>query len=56
MKTTISSQARVISFMLAVLTSALVLGATVTGMQPDSATEAAVVVMEKMTVTPSAVN
>jgi hypothetical protein len=57
MKTMISPQARVMSFVLATLTSALVLGATVTGMQPDDATAAAaVVVMEKVTITPSAVN
>jgi hypothetical protein len=56
MKTMISPQARVMSFVLAALTSGLVLGATVTGMQPDSATAAAVVVMEKVTITPSAVN
>jgi hypothetical protein len=56
MKTMISTRARVTSFVLAALTSVLVLGATVAGMQPDSATAAAVVVMEKVTVTPSDVN
>jgi hypothetical protein len=56
MRTMISTQARVTSFVLAMLTSSLVLGATVTGMQPDSATAAAVVVMEKVTITASAVN
>jgi hypothetical protein len=48
---------RLSSLLLAVLTSALVLGGTVTGMQPDGSFEAAspTVAMETVTIRPSAV-
>jgi hypothetical protein len=56
MKTT-SARVRVISFLLAVLSSALVLGGTVIGMQPDGGFEAAppTMAMETVTLRPVAV-
>jgi hypothetical protein len=55
MKTT-SARVRVISFLLAVLSSALVLGGTVIGMQPDGGFEAAppTMAMETVTLRPGA--
>ena len=50
-----STQMRLTSLLLAVLTSATVLGATVAGMQPGAAAAHAVVVMEHVTVKPTAV-
>jgi hypothetical protein len=50
-----STQMRLTSLLLAVLTSATVLGATVAGMQPGAAASHAVVVMEHVTVKPTAV-
>jgi hypothetical protein len=50
-----STQMRLTSLLLAVLTSATVLGATVAGMQPGAADSPAVVVMEHVTVKPTAV-
>ena len=50
-----STQMRLTSLLLAVLTSATVLGATVAGMQPGAAGSHAVVVMEHVTVKPTAV-
>jgi hypothetical protein len=50
-----SIQMRLTSLLLAVLTSATVLGATVTGMQPSAADSHDVVVLEQVTVKPTAV-
>jgi len=50
-----STQMRLTSLLLAVLTSAIVLGATVTGMQPSAADSHDVVVLEQATVKPTAV-
>jgi len=50
-----STQMRLTSLLLAVLTSATVLGATVAGMQPGSAASHDVVVLEHVTVKPTAV-
>jgi hypothetical protein len=52
---TISTSTRLTSLLLAVLTSATVLGATVAGMQAHSPADATVVVMERVTVLPTAV-
>ena len=52
---TISTQVRMTSLLLAVVTSAVVLGSTVTGLQSGSVSPS-VVVMEKVTVKPSALN
>lgn len=54
---TLSLRVRLSSFLLAVLTSALVLGGTVAGMQPDGHFELAspTVAMETVTIRPSAV-
>ena len=51
----ITTPMRLTSLLLAVLTSATVLGATVAGMQAGSPSESAVVVLEKVTVKPTAV-
>lgn len=53
---TISSQARVTSFLLAALTTALVLGSTVQGMQPGGQSDLSMVVLETVTIRPSTVN
>jgi CBS domain containing-hemolysin-like protein len=50
-----STQMRLTSLLLAVLASVTVLGATVAGMQPGAAGSHAVVVMEDVTVKPTAV-
>lgn len=50
-----STQMRLTSLLLAVLTSATVLGVTVTGMQPSAADSHDVVVLEQVTVKPTAV-
>lgn len=52
-----STQVRVLSFLLAVLSSAMVLGGTVIGMQPDGGFELAspTMAMETVTIRPSAV-
>ena len=52
---TISTSTRLTSLLLAVLTSATVLGATVAGMQAHVPADATVVVMERVTVFPTAV-
>jgi hypothetical protein len=51
-----SNQMRVTALLLAVLTSAVVLGSTVVGMQAGSASDPTMVVMEKVTIRPSALN
>jgi hypothetical protein len=51
----ISTQVRFTSLLLAVLTSATVLGATVAGMQTGGAASYDVVVLEQVTVRPTAV-
>jgi hypothetical protein len=51
----ISNRMRLTSLLLAMLTSATVLGATVAGMQPGSAPSQDLVVMEHVTVKPTAV-
>ena len=51
----ISTQMRLTSLLLAVLTSATVLGATVAGMQASGAASHDVVVLERVTVKPTAV-
>jgi hypothetical protein len=48
-------QIRLMSFALAVVTSAVVLGSTLAGMQWSAESQPAVVVMEKVTVKPTAV-
>ena len=50
-----STQMRLTSLLLAVLASATVLGATVAGMQPSSTASHDVVVLEHVTVKPTAV-
>ena len=50
-----STQMRLTSLLLAALTTATVLGATVAGMQPTEPSSHAVVVMEHVTVKPTAV-
>ena len=52
---TISTQARLMSLALAVVTSAVVLGSTVAGMQASAESQPTLVVMEKVTVKPPAV-
>lgn len=52
---TISTQARLISFAMALITTAVVLGSTVAGMQWSAESQPALVVMEKITVKPTAV-
>ena len=52
---TISMQVRLTSLLLAVAMSVVVLGSTVAGMQPGSA-DSTVVVLDKVTVKPSAIN
>ncbi|MGE5162081.1 MAG: hypothetical protein ACM3O5_11290 [Betaproteobacteria bacterium] len=52
---TISTQARLISFAMALVTTVVVLGSTVAGMQWSAEAQPALVVMEKTTVTPTAV-
>ena len=52
---TISMQARMTSLVLAVVTSAVVVGSTVVGLQGGSLSPS-VVVMEKVTIKPSALN
>ena len=52
---TISMQARMTSLLLAVVTSAVVLGSTVVGLQGGSVSPS-VVVMEKVTIKPSVLN
>jgi hypothetical protein len=52
---TISMQARLTSLLLAVVTSAVVLGSTVAGLQ-GSGVSPSVVVMEKVTIKPSVLN
>ena len=52
---TISTQARLMSFAMALITTAVVLGSTVAGMQWSAESQPAVVVMEKVTVKPTAV-
>jgi hypothetical protein len=54
MKTT-SLQTRVASIILAAATTAVVLGSTVAGMQYSAEAQPALVVMEKVTVKPTAV-
>ena len=54
MKST-TTQMRLTSLLLAVLTSATVLGATVVGMQPSASASYDVVVLEHVTVKPTAV-
>ena len=51
---TISTQARLMSLALAVATTALVLGSTVAGMQLSAESQPMVVVLEKVTVKPTA--
>lgn len=52
----ISTQVRVTSLLLAVLMSTMVLGSTVAGLQATSTADQSVVVLEKVTIKPSAVN
>jgi hypothetical protein len=52
---TISTQARLTSLVLAVATAAVVIGSTVAGMQYSAESQPALVVMEKVTVKPTAV-
>ena len=52
---TISTQARLISFAMALITTAVVLGSTVAGMQWSAESQPALVVMEEVTVKPTAV-
>ena len=52
---TISTQARLMSLGLAVVASVVVLGSTVAGMQLSAEKQPTLVVMEKVTVKPSAV-
>ena len=54
MKTT-STQARLLSLALALITTAVVLGSTVAGMQWSAESQPALVVMEKVTIKPTAV-
>jgi hypothetical protein len=53
---TISTKTRMTSLALAVLTSVVVLGSTVAGMQAGNVPDAPMVVMEKVTITPTALN
>lgn len=52
---TISTQARLISFAMALITTAVVLGSTIAGMQWSAESQPSLVVMEKVTVKPTAV-
>jgi hypothetical protein len=52
---TISTQARLASLGLAVLTAVVVLGGTVAGMQASAESQPALVVMEKVTIKPTSV-
>ena len=52
---TISAQARLMSLALAFIATAVVLGSTVAGMQWSAESQPQLVVMEKVTVTPTAV-
>ncbi|MGZ8273381.1 MAG: hypothetical protein ACXWUM_05655, partial [Burkholderiaceae bacterium] len=52
---TISTQARLMSLAMAVATTVVVLGSTVAGMQISAESQPMVVVLEKVTVKPSAV-
>jgi len=52
---TISTQARLMSLALAIVATTVVLGSTVAGMQWSAESQPALVVMEKVTVKPSAV-
>ena len=52
---TISTQARLTSLAMAVVTTVVVLGSTVAGMQLSAESQPMVVVLEKMTVKPTAV-
>ncbi|MGZ8274039.1 MAG: hypothetical protein ACXWUM_08990 [Burkholderiaceae bacterium] len=52
---TISTQARLTSLAMAVATTVVVLGSTVAGMQISAESQPMVVVLEKVTVKPSAV-
>jgi hypothetical protein len=52
---TISTQARLMSLVMAVATTVVVLGSTVVGMQTSAESQPMVVVLEKVTVKPTAV-
>lgn len=52
---TISTQARLTSLAMAVVTTVVVLGSTVAGMQISAESQPMVVVLEKVTVKPTAV-
>ena len=52
---TISAQARLTSLVLALTTTAVVLGSTVAGMQYSAESQPLVVVMEKVTIKPTVV-
>jgi hypothetical protein len=52
---TISTQARLMSLVLAVATTVVVLGSTVAGMQASAESQPLVVVLEKVTVKPTTV-
>jgi hypothetical protein len=52
---TISTEARLMSLALAVITSVVVLGSTVAGMQASAESQPSLVVLEKVTVKPTAV-
>jgi hypothetical protein len=52
---TISTQARLISFAMALVATAVVLGSTVAGMQWSAESQPALVVMEKTLIKPTAV-
>jgi hypothetical protein len=52
---TISTSARLMSFALAVITAAVVLGSTVAGMQASAESQPALIVMEKVTIKPTSV-
>ena len=52
---TISTQARLMSLVMAVVTTAVVLGSTVAGMQASAESQPMVVVLEKATIKPTSV-
>jgi hypothetical protein len=52
---TISTQARLMSLVLAVATTVVVLGSTVAGMQSSAESQPMVVVLDKVTIKPTAV-
>jgi hypothetical protein len=52
---TISTQARLMSLVMAVATTVVVLGSTVAGMQSSAESQPQLVVMEKVTIKPTAV-